>query len=71
LSAATADPRIDRASAGYLAMLELPSCLDSVEPLARAIYESGWRPPYSSGPTRNELVAIVNAAMRGGGRAAP
>ena len=29
---------------------ELPSCLDPVEPLARAVYESGWRPAYSPGP---------------------
>jgi len=45
-------------------MLELPSSLDAVEPLARAVYGSGWRRGYSSGPTRNELVEIIDAALR-------
>jgi len=64
LSAATEDPRIGHASPGYLSMLERPSSLDAVEPLARAVYASGWRPEYSSGPTRNELVEIIDAALR-------
>jgi hypothetical protein len=41
LSAAQVDPRIHRASPGHLGMFEPPSCLDPVEPLARAVYESG------------------------------
>jgi hypothetical protein len=53
------DPRINAALVGYFSMLELPSCLDPVEPLARAVYESGWRAPYSPGPSRDELVEIV------------
>lgn len=64
LSAATEDPCIGHASPGYLSMLELPSSLDAVEPLARAVYASGWRPEYTSGPTRNELVEIIDAALR-------
>jgi hypothetical protein len=44
-------------------MLELPSCLDPVEPLARAVYESGWRPAYSAGPNRDELVDLVRAVL--------
>jgi 2-polyprenyl-6-methoxyphenol hydroxylase-like FAD-dependent oxidoreductase len=67
LSAATLDPRIGQVSPGYLSMLELPSCLDAAEPLARAVYQSGWRPGHSSGPTRNELVDILDAAMRNAG----
>ncbi|HEX2705563.1 MAG TPA: FAD-dependent oxidoreductase [Candidatus Lustribacter sp.] len=67
LSAATVDPRIGQAAPGYLSMRELPSCLDPVEPLARAVYESGWRPAYSPGPTRDELVDIIDAAIREGG----
>ncbi len=63
LSATAQDPRIGQASPGYLSMFELPSCLDPVEPLARAVYESGWRPPYSEGPSRNELFDIVTAAV--------
>jgi 2-polyprenyl-6-methoxyphenol hydroxylase-like FAD-dependent oxidoreductase len=63
LSASAADPGIQSATAGYLAMLELPSCLDPVEPLARAVYESGWRRAFSPGPTRDHLVEIIDAAL--------
>jgi len=63
LTAATMAPRIGEQITGYLAMFEPPSSLDPVEPLARAVYESGWRPAYSSGPTRSELVDIA-AAVR-------
>jgi 2-polyprenyl-6-methoxyphenol hydroxylase-like FAD-dependent oxidoreductase len=62
LSAAMVDPRILEAASGYLGMVDLPSCLDAVEPLARAVYESGWRPPRSPGPTRQELVDLIGAA---------
>jgi hypothetical protein len=64
LAAAAKDPGIERASRGYLSMLELPSCLDPVEPLARAVYESGWRPAFAPGPTRRELREVVAAAVR-------
>jgi 2-polyprenyl-6-methoxyphenol hydroxylase-like FAD-dependent oxidoreductase len=63
LAAAAREPGIDRATGGYLSMMELPSCLDPVEPLARAVYESGWRPDFAPGPTRGELRDIVAAAM--------
>ena len=42
----------------------LPETLRPAEPLARAVYESGWRPPYSPGPTRDELVEVVARATR-------
>ena len=67
LSAAEVEPRIGAASPGYLAMTALPDCLDPVEPLARAVYASGWRPAYSPGPTRDELVDLVAAALREAG----
>ena len=38
LAAAERDPGIGPATGGYLSMLRLPSCLDPVEPLARAVY---------------------------------
>ena len=63
MAALVMDERIGASMPGYLSMLELPSCLDPAEPLARAVYESGWRPPYSAGPTRDELVGIVQAAV--------
>ena len=64
LAAAAQEPGIDRVSAGYLSMLQLPSCLAPVEPLARAVYGSGWRPDFTPGPTRRELRDVVAAALR-------
>jgi 2-polyprenyl-6-methoxyphenol hydroxylase-like FAD-dependent oxidoreductase len=69
LSAAAVDPSIGQASPGYLAMRAMPSSLDPVEPLARAVYQSGWRPPYSPGPTRDELVDITRSALAEDGTA--
>jgi len=63
LSAAEVDPRIHRVSLGYQGMVELPASLDPVEPLARAVYESGWRPAPTSGPTRDGLVALLEAVL--------
>ncbi len=65
LAAAAEDPTIGRASGGYLSMLELPSSLDPVAPLARAVYETGWRPRFATGPTRGELREIVADALAG------
>lgn len=59
MAAAEADPRIGPAIGGYVSMTELPSVLDPVEPLARDVYASGWRPAYAPGPCRDELVAQV------------
>jgi 2-polyprenyl-6-methoxyphenol hydroxylase-like FAD-dependent oxidoreductase len=64
LAAAEVDPSIGAALPGYLSMGELPSVLDPVEPLAHAVYESGWRPACSPGPTRDELVDLINSATR-------
>lgn len=58
-AAVEADPRIGQHSAGYFAMTALPETLRPAEPLARAVYQNGWRPPYSPGPTRDELVDII------------
>jgi hypothetical protein len=64
LAAAEREPRIGPATGGYLSMMELPSCLDPVEPLARDVYRSGWRPQFTPGPDRRELRDIVAAALR-------
>ena len=64
LAAAEREPAIGPATGGYVSMLKLPSCLDPVEPLARAVYASGWRPAYPPGPTRSELRDIVASALR-------
>ena len=63
-AAGEADPAIQRGTGGYVSMLELPSSLDPVEPLARAVYETGWRPAPAAGPNRSELREIVAAALR-------
>jgi 2-polyprenyl-6-methoxyphenol hydroxylase-like FAD-dependent oxidoreductase len=67
LAAAEREPGIGQATGGYLSMLELPSCLDPVEPLARDVYRAGWRPQFTPGPDRRELREVVAAALRGDG----
>jgi hypothetical protein len=65
VAAAQADPRIGAHLGGYLAMTELPASLAPAEPLARTVYAFGWRPPYTDGPSRNELMALVADAADG------
>jgi 2-polyprenyl-6-methoxyphenol hydroxylase-like FAD-dependent oxidoreductase len=62
LEAARMDERITPAIGPYLAMDALPASLDPVEPFARAVYETGWRPRLADGPSRAELVEIVERA---------
>jgi 2-polyprenyl-6-methoxyphenol hydroxylase-like FAD-dependent oxidoreductase len=64
LAAAEREPRIGPATGGYFSMLQLPSCLDPVEPLARSVYETGWRPGFTPGPTRRDLREVVASALR-------
>jgi len=59
VAAAQADPRINAHLFGYMTMTKLPASLAPAEPLARAVYESGWRQPTSEGPTRDELVEVL------------
>ncbi len=33
-------------------------------PRARALYATGWRPPFAPGPTRDELADIIQTALR-------
>ncbi len=64
IAAATeADPAIGAQAGGYFAMTALPESLRPAEPLARAVYESGWRPSYAPGPTRDELVDVIRRAV--------
>ena len=62
-AAVEADPRIGQHAGGYFAMTGLPETLRPAEPLARAVYEDGWRPAYAPGPTRDELVDVIGAAV--------
>ena len=63
MEAARVDERIVPAIGPYVAMQALPSVLDPVEPFARTVFETGWRPPLSDGPSRQELVGIVESAV--------
>jgi hypothetical protein len=65
-AAVQADPRIGQYAGGYVAMTELPVTLAPAEPWARDVYESGWRPSYAPGPTRDELLASIEAAVPDG-----
>ncbi|MGY1593201.1 FAD-dependent oxidoreductase [Geodermatophilus sp. SYSU D00708] len=69
VAAGQADPRIGPHVAGFLAMTALPASLAVAEPLARAVYETGWRQPTAEGPTRDELVSIAESASQVGGPA--
>jgi 2-polyprenyl-6-methoxyphenol hydroxylase-like FAD-dependent oxidoreductase len=62
VAAAQADNRIATYLGGYLEMSALAASLAPAEPLARAVYNSGWRQPYSDGPTRDELVELLQDA---------
>ena len=59
------EPGIRPYAAGYFAMTAPPSTLRPAEPLARAVYASGWRPPWAPGPTRDELVEVVERSAAG------
>ena len=62
VAAGDRDPAIAGMAGGYLAMQQGPAVLDRAQPLARAVYASGWRRPWSAGPTRDELVELIRAA---------
>ena len=59
--ATLADPRIAAYAGGYFNMTALPETLRPAEPLAREVYESGWRPQLTEGPSRDELVELIAA----------
>ena len=61
-AAVGADPRIGQYAEGYFAMTALPETLRPAEPLARVVYQNGWRPTYAPGPTRDELVDVIRQA---------
>lgn len=62
MAATEVDPEMLKVVGPYLAMVALPASLAAVEPRAREIYASGWRPPVPEGPTRDELAELVTAA---------
>ncbi len=63
--AVQAEPLIGPYADGYFAMTGLPASLRPAEPLARAVYGTGWRPPLTVGPSRDELVEVITRATAG------
>lgn len=62
LAASEIDPTIERAAIPYLAMTGGPDVIRALEPLARAVYQTGWRPRLTAGPTRAEITATIRRA---------
>jgi 2-polyprenyl-6-methoxyphenol hydroxylase-like FAD-dependent oxidoreductase len=50
VAAGAVDDRVRRGAEPYARMDALPDSLTAVEPLARGVFESGWRPPAADGP---------------------
>ena len=63
MAATEVDPEMLKVVGPYMAMVALPASLAAVEPRAREIYAGGWRPPVPDGPTWDELVELVTAAL--------
>jgi len=61
LAAASRDQGIGRAMQPYLTMDAGPASLDPLQGAARRVFETGWRPAYTEGPTRDELARIVSS----------
>ena len=55
VAAAGADSGLCPLVAPYDRMQSLPQSLDVLQPAARAVYRSGWRPAVPAGPTSDEL----------------
>jgi len=62
VAAADVERRLRPYVGPYQMMAALPATLTPVEPLARAVYRRGWRPPYAEGPGRDRLVEIIEDA---------
>jgi hypothetical protein len=67
MEAAQVDPGIGPVIGPYTAMRAGPALLRTVEPVARDVYRSGWRPTLAPGPARAELAALSLAALQPAG----
>lgn len=61
VAAADAAPELAPMITPYAVMDEGPESLAAAEPIARQVYESGWRPATAPGPTRAELARLCLA----------
>lgn len=62
MAATAVEPSMLKVVGPYMAMLAPPAGLAAVEPRAREIYATGWRPPIPEGPTRHELTDLIATA---------
>ena len=60
VAAADAEPGLRSIVDPYTRMDALPASLAPARPLARAVFESGWRPAVPAGPSRDELAELCN-----------
>jgi flavin-dependent dehydrogenase len=65
VAAAAADDTLRAVVEPYARMDALPASLAAVEPRARELYASGWRPAIPDGPTRLELAELCDAGEDG------
>ncbi|MEP6463688.1 MAG: FAD-dependent monooxygenase [Frankiaceae bacterium] len=63
VAAAATERQLHRYTIPYMTMSALPATLAEAEPLARAVYQTGWRPEYAEGPTRDQLVDLIDATL--------
>lgn len=62
-AAAERDPQLGALLGPYHRMDAPPTVLADAEPLARAVFATGWRPVFPDGPSRHELVALCRAGV--------
>lgn len=60
-AAAERDPRLGALIAPYHRMDALPRSLAAAEPLARAVFATGWRPATPDGPSHDELAGLCRS----------
>lgn len=63
LAAGERDPVIGQEAAPAAAMVAGPEVVYALEPRARAVYETGWRPTPSPGPGAEEIRATIERAL--------
>jgi 2-polyprenyl-6-methoxyphenol hydroxylase-like FAD-dependent oxidoreductase len=63
LALAEADPALLSVLGPFMAMTALPASLEQLQPRAREIYASGWRPAMPDGPDRDQLAALITASV--------
>jgi 2-polyprenyl-6-methoxyphenol hydroxylase-like FAD-dependent oxidoreductase len=64
VAAAQAEPTLWPQVGPYLAMTALPETLAPAEPVARAAFRTGWRPPFTEGPTVGQLIELIATTRR-------